>query len=120
MEIKFILLIIGLFIFTLGYVNQNKYNCNITPSLDRYQEQDLKKLFNKGSAFLDYERTLKNEDGTETIIRNIGARPQPVEIGSQEYISKLPDSRLVLGRQIPGARGQGLEYGSLEGGYYGQ
>ena len=29
MDIKFILLVIGLFIFTLGYVNQNKYNCII-------------------------------------------------------------------------------------------
>ena len=29
MDIKFILLMIGLFLFTLGYVNQNKYNCYI-------------------------------------------------------------------------------------------
>ena len=35
MDIKFILLVIGVFIFTLGYVNQNKYNCNIIPSLNR-------------------------------------------------------------------------------------
>ena len=33
MNIKFILLVIGLFLFTVGYVNQNKYNCNIIPSL---------------------------------------------------------------------------------------
>ena len=29
MDIKFILLMIGIFFITIGYVNQNKYNCNV-------------------------------------------------------------------------------------------
>ena len=58
MDIKFILLVIGVFIFTLGYVNQNKYNCNIIPSLNKMQEQDLRKLFYDNIAFMDYERDL--------------------------------------------------------------
>ena len=87
MEIKFILLIIGLFIFTLGYVNQNKYNCNIIPSLDRYQEQDLKKLFYKDDIFLDEEKF-------------VGARPQKLVINNSEFISQLPSG------------GQAMEYGS--------
>ena len=58
MDIKFILLVIGLFIFTLGYVNQNKYNCNINPSLNKMQERDLQKLFYNNSAFLDPERDI--------------------------------------------------------------
>tara|TARA_Y100000389_G_C17009600_1_gene293460 strand:- start:122 stop:442 length:321 start_codon:yes stop_codon:yes gene_type:complete len=105
MEIKFILLIIGLFIFTLGYVNQNKYNCNIIPSLDRYQEQDLKKIFDKDDAFLNYERVLKNNDGSDTIIRNIGARPQPIEIGNSGFISQ------ITGGQREEYKNQGGDYG---------
>ena len=58
MDIKFILLVIGIFIFTLGYVNQNKYNCNVIPSLDRIQEKDLKNLFNRDSSFMNYNRDL--------------------------------------------------------------
>ena len=65
MNIKFILLAIGLFLFTLGYVNQNKYNCNIVPSLNRMQERDLRKLFYKNSAFVDYERDLNFLDNTD-------------------------------------------------------
>ena len=64
MDIKFILLVIGVFIFILGYVNQNKYNCNIIPSLNRMQEQDLKNLFYKNSAFLDYDRDLNYLEDT--------------------------------------------------------
>jgi hypothetical protein len=45
MDIKFILLMIGIFFFTIGYVNQNKYNCNIIPSLDNLQEKELYKFF---------------------------------------------------------------------------
>lgn len=45
MDIKFILLMIGIFFFTLGYVNQNKYNCNINPSLNNVQSQQLVDLF---------------------------------------------------------------------------
>jgi len=45
MNIKFIILMFGLFLFLLGYVNQNKYNCNISPSLDRKIQQDLSNLF---------------------------------------------------------------------------
>lgn len=70
MDIKFVLLVIGIFIFTLGYVNQNKYNCNIIPSLDRLQEQDLKNLFYKDSEFLNYKRTM--DDGT--VYQNVGSR----------------------------------------------
>ena len=65
MDIKFVLLVIGIFIFTLGYVNQNKYNCNIVPSLNRMQERDLRKLFYKNSAFVDYERDLNFLDNTD-------------------------------------------------------
>ena len=45
MNIKFMILMFGLFLFILGYVNQNKYNCNISPSLDRKIQQDLSNLF---------------------------------------------------------------------------
>ena len=61
MELKFIILMIGLFLFILGYVNQNKYNCNIIPSLDKRQHQDLKDLFYdknvKVRAIQDYTLT---------------------------------------------------------------
>ena len=53
MNIKFILLVIGLFLFTMGYVNQNKYNCNIIPSLEKEQEQNLRKLFYNENVFLN-------------------------------------------------------------------
>ena len=53
MDLKFILLMTGLFLFTLGYVNQNKYNCNIIPSLDNKQVQDLSKLFYKKDVLLE-------------------------------------------------------------------
>ena len=39
------ILMFGLFLFILGFVNQNKYNCNISPSLDRKIQQDLSNLF---------------------------------------------------------------------------
>ena len=45
MDIKFILLMIGILFFVLGYVNQNKYNCNINPSLNNIQSQQLVDLF---------------------------------------------------------------------------
>ena len=61
MELKFIILMIGLFLFILGYVNQNKYNCNIIPSLDKRQHQNLKDLFYdknvKVRAIQDYTLT---------------------------------------------------------------
>ena len=44
MNIKFILLVIGLFLFTVGYVNQNKYNCNIIPSLEKYTRTKFKRI----------------------------------------------------------------------------
>jgi hypothetical protein len=62
MDIKFILLVIGLFIFTLGYVNQNKYNCNITPSLDKLQVQDLSKLFYSKDVLLNRDPSSKIYD----------------------------------------------------------
>jgi len=87
MDIKFILLVIGLFIFTLGFVNQNKYNCNINPSLNKMQETDLQKLFYDNSAFLDYERNIKNNKGTiDRTIRNIGSRPDPIMITSGDFV----------------------------------
>ena len=92
MDIKFILLVIGLFIFTLGYVNQNKYNCNINPSLNKIQERDLQKLFYDNSAFLDYERNIKN----------IGSRPEAIMVASDDYVG---------GR----SGGQSSEYGNNYG-----
>ena len=59
-NIKFILLIIGLFLFVIGYVNQNKYNCNISPSIDKKIEQNLKDLFYDKNILLDSDR--KNID----------------------------------------------------------
>jgi len=50
MNIKFMILMFGLFLFILGYVNQNKYNCNISPSLDRKIQQDLSNLFSDTSG----------------------------------------------------------------------
>ena len=88
MDIKFILLVIGLFIFTLGYVNQNKYNCNIIPSLENTQDQELKDLFFDDSEFLDYER--KFGDST---IRNTGSRRSPTIIDSDEYIDEINTSQ---------------------------
>ena len=86
MDIKFILLVIGVFIFTLGYVNQNKYNCNIIPSLNKMQEQDLKKLFYKDSAFLNYNRDLNSlETGLNPLmIDNRGSRPLPIILSSDD------------------------------------
>lgn len=82
MDIKFTLLVIGLFIFTLGYVNQNKYNCNIDPSLNKMQETDLKNLFYNNSAFLDYERNIKDENGNMETIKNKGLRRESIIIPS--------------------------------------
>tara|TARA_B110000858_G_C17784831_1_gene466643 strand:+ start:1112 stop:1459 length:348 start_codon:yes stop_codon:yes gene_type:complete len=69
MDIKFILLMTGIFLFTLGYVNQNKYNCNITPSLDKKEEQDLSNLFYKKDVLLERDPDSKIYDyrvsGTE-------------------------------------------------------
>ena len=105
MDIKFILLVIGLFIFTLGYVNQNKYNCNINPSLNKMQERDLQKLFYDNNAFLDYERNIENDDGSiDRTIRNIGARRGSIMVTSDDYVSE----------EITGS--QSSEYG----GNYGQ
>jgi len=103
MDIKFILLVIGLFIFTLGYVNQNKYNCNINPSLNKMQERDLQKLFYDNSAFLDYERNIENEDGTiERTIKNEGVRQGPIMVRSVDYTGE-------------GIDGQSSEYGNNYG-----
>ena len=74
MDIKFILLVIGIFIFTLGYVNQNKYNCNIIPSLDKMQEQDLRNLFNKQNAFVDWDK-IEDLDGVKYYRANIAVCP---------------------------------------------
>ena len=91
MDIKFILLIIGVFIFTLGYVNQNKYNCNIIPSLDRFQEQDLRNLFNKQSAFMKYKRDLNYYEDTDDqdIVTNRGSRPLPIMVRSGDYLDAV-------------------------------
>ena len=90
MDIKFILLVIGVFIFTLGYVNQNKYNCNIIPSLNRIQEQDLKNLFYKNSSFLNYDRDLNYlEDTKKDIVRNIGMRPLPIDVKQDDYLDSV-------------------------------
>ena len=103
MDIKFILLVIGLFIFTLGYVNQNKYNCNINPSLNKMQERDLQKLFYDNSAFLDYERNIKGDNGNiERTIRNIGSRPEAIMVASDDYVGG-------------GSGGQSSEYGNNYG-----
>uniref|UniRef100_A0A6C0C7L5 Uncharacterized protein n=1 Tax=viral metagenome TaxID=1070528 RepID=A0A6C0C7L5_9ZZZZ len=59
MDIKFILLMIGLFFFTLGYVNQNKYNCNINPSLNNVQSKQLRNMFYDKNILLDSD--LNNE-----------------------------------------------------------
>jgi len=79
MELKFIILMIGLFLFVLGYVNQNKYNCNIIPSLDKRQHQDLKDLF--------YNKNVK----TTTNIQDWGLDKK--KIGRSEY-----DQASYLGR----------------------
>ena len=69
MDIKFILLMTGIFLFTLGYVNQNKYNCNIIPSLEKEEEQDLSNLFYKKDVLLERDPDSKIYDyrvsGTE-------------------------------------------------------
>jgi hypothetical protein len=63
MDIKFILLMTGIFLFTLGYVNQNKYNCNIIPSLDKKEEdQDLGDLFYKKDVLLERDPDSKIYD----------------------------------------------------------
>ena len=110
MDIKFILLVIGVFIFILGYVNQNKYNCNIIPSLNRMQEQDLKNLFYKNSAFLDYDRDLNYLEDTskKDIVRNIGRRPLSIDVSSDDYIDSS------------NSKSQSIEYRSTDGTSYGQ
>ena len=103
MDIKFILLVIGLFIFTLGFVNQNKYNCNINPSLNKMQETDLQKLFYDNSSFLDYERNIINDDGSiDRTIRNIGARQKPIMITNGDH---------VIGRIEDQSSEYGTDYG---------
>lgn len=63
MDIKFILLMTGIFLFTLGYVNQNKYNCNITPSSDKKEEEeDLSKLFYNKDVLLERDPDSKIYD----------------------------------------------------------
>ena len=92
MDIKFVLLVIGIFIFTLGYVNQNKYNCNIIPSLDKMQEQDLRNLFNRGSAFINYNRDLNYYEDTNSkdIITNKSVhRPKPKIISKDDYLNNV-------------------------------
>jgi hypothetical protein len=86
MDIKFILLVFGLFIFTLGYVNQNKYNCNIIPSMENTQE--LKDLFFDDSEFLDYDRKFG-----DTTIRNIGSRRSPTIINEEQNIDEINTSQ---------------------------
>ena len=88
MDIKFILLVIGVFIFTLGYVNQNKYNCNIIPSLNKMKEQDLRKLFYDNSAFMNYSRDLNYYEHTDDqdIVTNRGSRPLPIIVRSSDYL----------------------------------
>jgi len=108
MDIKFILLVIGLFIFTLGFVNQNKYNCNINPSLNKIQGRDLKKLFYDNSEFLNYQRNIKNYDGSiDTTIRNSGPRPDPIMITSDDFLGGS-------------SGGQSSEYSAGNRGPYGQ
>ena len=108
MDIKFVLLVIGIFIFTLGYVNQNKYNCNIVPSLNRMQERDLRKLFYNNSAFVDYERDLNLLENTDEkdIVNNRGSRRSPIIVQSGDYL----DSN----------NSQSTEYGSIRGLYGGR
>tara|TARA_B100000989_G_C19525630_1_gene466712 strand:+ start:2202 stop:2528 length:327 start_codon:yes stop_codon:yes gene_type:complete len=91
MDIKFVLLVIGIFIFTLGYVNQNKYNCNIIPSLDRLQEQNLRNLFNRDSSFINYNRDLNllEETSEQDMINNTGTRPLPIIVQSGDYINQI-------------------------------
>ena len=110
MDIKFILLVIGVFIFTLGYVNQNKYNCNIIPSLNKIQEQDLKNLFYKNSSFLNYNRDLNYfEDISEKdIVRNIGSRPLPINVQQDDYLEYVD------------VKSQSNEYTTPGGNLYGQ
>jgi len=106
MDIKFILLIIGLFIFTLGYVNQNKYNCNIIPSLNKMQEQDLKKLFYKDSAFLNYNRDLNFlETGLDPLmVNNRGSRPFTMIVSSDDdYIDYNTSESQADEYSIPGS-----------------
>ena len=108
MDIKFILLVIGIFIFTLGYVNQNKYNCNIVPSLNRMQERDLRKLFYNNSAFVDYERDLNLLEDTDQqdIVTNTGSRRSPIIVQSDDYLDSI--------------NSQSTEYGSTSGLYGGR
>jgi len=106
MDIKFVLLVIGIFIFTLGYVNQNKYNCNIIPSLNKMQEKDLRKLFYKNSAFVDYERDLNFLEDTDQqdIVTNTGSRRSPIIVQSDDYLDSI-DSQSTEYRSASGLYG---------------
>ena len=71
MDFKFILLMIGIFLFTLGFVNQNKYNCNIVPSLNKIQEQDLKNLFYDNNVLVDRgDNKIYDYDGENKVESN--------------------------------------------------
>ena len=79
MNIKFILLVIGLFLFTVGYVNQNKYNCNIIPSLEKEQEQNLRELFYNNNVFFNRRNNnllyTYNESGNRVLANDtVGSR----------------------------------------------
>jgi len=82
MELKFIILMIGLFLFVLGYVNQNKYNCNIIPSLDKRQHQDLKDLFYDKNI----KATTKIQDYTLT-----GGKISRSEYDEASYLGRAPE-----------------------------
>ena len=79
------LLVIGLFLFTVGYVNQNKYNCNIIPSLEKEQEQNLRELFYNNNVFFNRRNNnllyTYNESGNRVLAnetigeRNTGSIP---------------------------------------------
>ena len=70
MDIKFILLVIGVFIFTLGYVNQNKYSCSKKENIKNVNVMNsgLYSIFNS-NLNSDGEKPKYNPIGTSTIMK---------------------------------------------------
>jgi len=96
MDLKFIILMIGLFLFVIGYVNQNKYNCNIIPTFEKKQHQFLNNLFGKSNIEIntdlkDYD--LKGNIVTPTSAIDLGIAPQDTMLSSGGVSVAISGSR---------------------------
>jgi hypothetical protein len=69
MDIKFILLMIGIFFITIGYVNQNKYNCNVIHHGSNNLDNSIFDRTNI-SVLNNVDPTQEAEDGNDWFSKN--------------------------------------------------